>query len=55
MIKKLKLTETLILDGHVLPVGSYVDGIKVNKNTFKIFHHTGWWKINKKQASSVRG
>ena len=43
-IKKIKLTQDLLLGDMLIPAGTELEGFK-DENDHKIFHCTGWWSV----------
>ena len=46
-IKKIKLTQDLLLDSVLISAGTELEGFK-DENDYKIFHYTGWWSVPEK-------
>jgi hypothetical protein len=45
LVTRIQTTKHLKLAGCDIPPGTYLDTIKVNADTYKVFHHTGWWAV----------
>jgi hypothetical protein len=46
-VTRIQTTKQLSLGGCGIPPGTYLDTIKVDTDTYKVFHHTGWWAVSK--------
>jgi len=46
-LEKVRLVRDIMFDWIVVEKGSELDAIKVNEDTYKVFHATGWWAVPK--------
>lgn len=40
-----ELLKDLELDQVIIKKGKFVSALKVNDEWYKLFHHTGWWRV----------
>jgi len=46
MPEEIPLKKDMQLGDELVKKGSTVTALKIDKETYKVFHHTGWWEAS---------